>query len=142
MSTPAYDLDALRDAAGLGVPWADLADLAGVEPDSLTRWWRAVNEIPEPHPPPPHDSRSPEQRMIDGLAAEKLPTPPPPDPLPPPKLAAGDESRARAVVGAIIEGRREAREQLLRRQRELVDGKPAPGVAAMLQAIQQQLDRL
>ena len=93
--------------------WADLAALAGVEPDKLTRWWRAVNGIPEPHPPPEHDERSGEQRVTDSLAAYSQPTPPPPDPLPPPALEADEEPTARAVVKAIIEGRRDARLHLL-----------------------------
>ena len=51
------DLPALQKAAGHGTELADLADLANVEPDTLTRWCRAVTGTPEPHPPPPHDPR-------------------------------------------------------------------------------------
>ena len=72
MSTPADpDLDALREVAGLLAIWADLAALAGVEPDKLTRWWRAVNGIPEPHPPPEHDERS-GRATGDGLPGRLL----------------------------------------------------------------------
>lgn len=130
------DLPALRKAAGLLVPWEDLADLADVEPDTMTRWCRAVTGTPEPHPPPEHGARSATQRLVDQMEAENLP------PLPPPRLDPGEEATARAVVGAILQGRREARAALLARQRELVHGPAAPGVAAMLKDIREQLAEL